>query len=458
VATPVGEAPIRAEKVPGRATGEAALVRAVGTWGLAAGIVNVTVGGGIFRLPAGAAQQLGAAAPIAYLVCAVAMALIVMCFAEAGSRVSLTGGLYAYVETAFGSFIGFITGVLLWLGLVAAFAGVSIFLGDAVAALVPALDSRAARTGVVALVLAVLAALNVAGVRQASAVNTVVTVAKLLPLLLVVALGIAAVQGSNLAFQSAPSAPSVARGAAFVIFAFLGIEAALVPSGEVRDPARTVPRAIAIAMTTVTVLYLAVHLVVQGILGPALPGSATPVADAAGVGIGPWARTLILAGSALSMLGYLSGMTLAVPRMLFAFARDGFLPATLARVHPRFRTPHVAIVVQVLIVLVVALTGSFEQIVLVANGAVLLAYAACAAAAWRLRQLDVRGGEVPFRVPGGAIVPVLAFAVIVWMMTGLSAREWVAIGIVLVVAVLLYAATLGARRRAAERAAAGVVA
>lgn len=444
----MGTSPIE-EAGASRTAGEGSLVRAVGTWALAAGIVNVTVGGGIFRLPAGASERLGTAAPIAYVVCAVAMALIVMCFAEAGSRVSLTGGLYAYVETAFGSFVGFLTGVLLWLGLVAAFAGVSIFLTDALAELVPALRSRGARTAVVALVLPALAALNVVGVRQASAVNTVVTVAKLLPLLLLVALGAAAVQGSNLAMESAPSAPRVAQGAAFVIFAFLGIEAALVPSGEVRDPARTVPRAIAIAMTVVTVLYLAVHVVTQGILGPALATSATPVADAAGVGIGPWARTFILAGSALSMLGYLSGMTLAVPRMLYAFARDGFLPAALARVHPRFRTPHVAIVAQVAIVLVVALTGTFEQIVLMANGAVLLAYAACAAAAWQLRRLDVRGGGIPFRVPGGAVVPVLALAVVAWMMTGLSVREWGAIGIVLVLAIVLYAMTRGGRARAA---------
>jgi basic amino acid/polyamine antiporter, APA family len=442
------------EPRPPLATAESSLVRAVGTWGLAAGIVNVTVGGGIFRLPAGAAQQLGPAAPIAYVVCAIAMALIVMCFAEAGSRVSLTGGLYAYVETAFGPFVGFMTGVLLWLGLVAAFAGVSIFLADAVAAMVPALGTRTARTMIVAVVLAVLAGLNVAGVRQASAVNTVVSVAKLLPLLLLVALGVAAVRGEHLAMGAMPSAPKLAGGAAFVIFAFLGIEAALVPSGEVRDPARTVPRAIAIAMTTVTLLYLAVHLVTQGILGPALAASTTPVADAAGAGIGPWARTLILAGSALSMLGYLSGMTLAVPRMLFAFARDGFLPAALARVHPRFRTPHVAIVVQVLLVLVVALTGSFEQIVLMANGAVLLAYAACAAAAWQLRRLDVREGGVPFRVPGGALVPVLAFLVIAWLMTGLTQREWIAIAQVLAVAIAVYFVTLGARRRATAAAAA----
>src|SRR3954469_16763774 len=96
------------DRNPRAASAESSLVRAVGTWGLAAGIVNITVGGGIFRLPAGAALRLGTAAPLAYVVCAIAMALVVMCFAEAGSRVSLTGGLYAYVERAFGPFVGFL--------------------------------------------------------------------------------------------------------------------------------------------------------------------------------------------------------------------------------------------------------------------------------------------------------------------------------------------------------------
>src|ERR1051325_2914268 len=95
---------------------DSALVRVLGVWGLAAGIVNITIGGGIFRLPAGVAAAVGAAAPLVYVVCAVAMGFIVLCFAEAGSRVSLTGGLYAYVEVAFGPIVGFIAGVLLWVG------------------------------------------------------------------------------------------------------------------------------------------------------------------------------------------------------------------------------------------------------------------------------------------------------------------------------------------------------
>ena len=85
---------------------DGSLVRTLGVWGLAASIVNVTIGGGIFRLPASVAGILGTAAPLAYLVCAVAMGLIVLCFAEAGSRVSLTGGLYAYIEIGLGPLVG----------------------------------------------------------------------------------------------------------------------------------------------------------------------------------------------------------------------------------------------------------------------------------------------------------------------------------------------------------------
>src|SRR5437763_9404605 len=147
---------------------DGSLIRALGVWGLAAAIVNVTIGAGIFRLPAGVAGALGAAAPLAYLVCAVAMGLIVLCFAEAGSRVSMTGGPYAYVEVAFGRFVGFLCGVLLWAGLTAALAAVTSFFADSVAAVIPAFGSRTTKALVMLVVLAALATLHVRGVRGAS--------------------------------------------------------------------------------------------------------------------------------------------------------------------------------------------------------------------------------------------------------------------------------------------------
>ncbi|HEY9226003.1 MAG TPA: APC family permease, partial [Gemmatimonadaceae bacterium] len=244
-----------------RANAEHSLVRALGVWGLAASIINVTVGGGIFRLPTAAAAALGPAAPIAYVVCAVAMGLIVMCFAEAGSRVALTGGLYAYVEVAFGPLVGFLCGVLLWTGIAYATAAVATFFADAVGALVPSLAGGSARTAFLCAVLIALALVNIAGVRGASRFIAVMTVAKLLPLLLLIIVGVFAIHPQNLAWTTTPAGGEVARASTVLIFAFLGIESALVPSGEVHEPSRTVPRAIFIAMVGVTLLYLAVQVV-----------------------------------------------------------------------------------------------------------------------------------------------------------------------------------------------------
>jgi basic amino acid/polyamine antiporter, APA family len=433
--------------MPQTAPAENRLVRAVGVWGLAAGIVNVTVGGGIFRLPSAVAGTLGPTAPVAYVVCAVAMALIVLCFAEAGSRVALTGGPYAYVEVAFGPFVGFLSGVLLWVVGTLALAAVATIFADALAGLVPALGGAAARAALLAAIFALLAGVNVRGVRQGTRLNTVATVAKLLPLLVLLVAGLAAVHPANLAWHGAPAPAGVARTSVLLIFAFMGIESALVPSGEVREPARTVPRAIFLAMGAVTLLYLGLHVAAQGVLGASLAGRSTPLADAAGVALGPWGSRLLLAGATVSMFGYVSGMTLAVPRALFALGRDGFLPRALASVHPRWRTPHVAIATQSTLAWALAVSSGFERLAILANLATLLLYAACCAASWQLRRKDVRAGGTPFRVPGGAFAPVAALAVIAWLLTSITPPEWAVVAVVLAAASLVYLLTRGRRAR-----------
>ncbi|MFL5276750.1 MAG: APC family permease, partial [Myxococcales bacterium] len=229
---------------------------------------------------------------------------------------------------------------------------------------------------------------------------------------------------------------------------FCGIEAALVPGGELRNPERSAPRAIFVAMTAIVVIYLAIQIAAQGVLGPALATQPTPLAEAAGIAAGPWGRTLILVGSSLSMFGYVSGMTLSIPRMLFAFARDGFLPARVAAVHPRYRTPHVAIAIQTAIAVLLAVTGTFEKLAILANAAILLVYAACALAAAELRRRDVRieGSAALRRVPAMAVVPWLALGAIAWLLASLELREWIAVLAAGASAVAIYAYT---RRRTA---------
>ena len=402
------------------------LTRAIGTFGLAAGIINITIGGGIFRLPALVATSLGPAAPIAYVVCAVAMGLIVICIANAGKRVTLTGGPYAYVGAAFGPFVGFLSGVLLWMLGTFATAAVSTVFATSVAQLVPALSGRLATAGVLLAAFLFWSLINLRGVTLGVQLNTVATVAKLFPLILIASAGMFFVRGENLVVTAMPTAADIARTSLILIFAFAGIESALIPSGEVRDSERTVPKAIALAMVGVTILYITLQVVAQGVLGPALPQSAVPLADAAGASLGPWARSLLLAGAAISMFGHLGGMTLSIPRIVYALARDGFLPRGLAMVGAAHRVPQAAIVAQAILTLALAITGTFEKLAILANVSALALYFGCAAAAWRV-------GQSP-------IVPVLACAVIVWLLTGLTAGEWVAFGACLVAASIVYLA------------------
>jgi amino acid transporter len=225
-----------------------------------------------------------------------------------------------------------------------------------------------------------------------------------------------------------------------------------VPSGEVATPSRTVPRAIFGAMSVVALLYVSIQIVAQGLLGSALPGDPTPLASAAAVAMGPAGRTMILVGSVVSMFGYVSGMTLAVPRMLFAFGRDGFLPARVAAVHTRWRTPYVAIAIQTTIVALLALFGNFEVLALAANATTLLMYAACCLAAVELRRRGVRGGGIPFELRGARAAPWLALGVIAWLLWSLQPGEWIAAGLILLVAVLVFAVTSPSRRTRAVRA------
>ena len=261
------------------------------------------------------------------------------------------------------------------------------------------------------------------GVAVGARLNSVATVAKLLPLLLVAVGGMFFVHGANLQVTAWPSAGDVARTSLLLVFAFAGVEVALVPSGEVRDTARTVPRAIAVAMLGITALYVALQVSAQGILGGALAQSAAPLADAAGLAFGEGARALLLGGAAVSMFGYLGGMILSMPRMLFALARDGYLPRQLAAVHPTLRTPQLAILVQAVLVFALAISGTFERLAILANVSALALYFGCAVAAWRLRARTPEATGGPF-VALQAMVPWLACAVILWLLTGMARDEW----------------------------------
>ena len=396
---------------------EAKLIRALGVPSLTANIVTTTIGAGIFVLPALVAMKLGAASPLAFVVCAVAMAFIVTSFAMAGSRVSLTGGLYAYVEVAFGRYIGFLAGILFYLTAILSVSGVVSLFAASLGALASPLATNAGRFLVILLVFGSLAWINIRGVRPGARAVGAVTLIKLVPLLIFVCGGIFFVRGADVVSFHWPGAQPLGQGVLLLIFAFAGIEVALVPSGEVKNPARTVPRAIFLALAITTVLYSMIQIVAQGILdGDLSQHPDAPLAIAAARFLGHGGEVLMLAGATISAFGFVTSDVLSSPRILFAFGRDGLLPAWFAHVHSRFRTPDLAIVAYCAIAFALSLSSTFQQLAVMANVAVLLLYLFCCAAALELMRRNVRADGAPFSFPGARAVPVVAIAIILWIL------------------------------------------
>ncbi len=416
------------------------LIRAVGVRGLGAGIVNYTIGAGIFVLPALVAAKVGAAAPIVYIICAIAMGLIVACFADAGSRVSLSGGTYAYAEVAFGKYVGFMVAVSLWISMILSSAAVAIIFVDSLGQIVPALQSPVARNAIIIALYVALVLINIRGVKIGSGVVQTVTLGKLIPIFILLAVGAFAINPSNLTWPGMPSAGETARATVILIFAFMGVESALTPSGEVKDPARTVPRAIFLALVLTTLIYIALQVVAQGILGAELAtNTKAPLAEAARRVLGRGGETLVLVGAAISTLGYVAGDMLAAPRMPYALARDGLLPKFLSSIHERYRTPHVAIIAHAFLCALLAVTGTFASLAVLVVLLTLLVYLACCLAAIQLQRRDVRvEGAVPFRLRGGPIIPILASTIIIWLMSSSTRQEFVSLGEMLIAATVVF--------------------
>lgn len=428
--------------------GDAALVRAVGSFALAAAVINIIVGGGIFKMPAALSAQVGAAAPLALVAGALVMVPVALCFAAIGSRTAATGGPYTYVGAVFGNLPGFLAGALMWICNVASSAGVAAALSLQVASLWPAFGASLPRALLLVGVYAGMYALNAFGVKLGARAITVLAALKLWPLFLLVAAGVWFVDWSQVSFAvgDVPSFTALGSAMVMVVFAYSGAETALIPGGEVRDPARSVPRATLVAILLVVALYLGLQVVTQGLLGPALAGSGVPIADTAGHLWAP-GRVLLLVTACISMAGFLLGNLLGSSRLLFALGRDGYLPRAFGRVSASHRVPLLSLSVHAGIACALAVMGSFETLVLISGGAVCLVYVMVCVAAWRAQRIDLRERGEPFVMKGGPLAPLVAVAGMAAILATLSQREWTAIGIAVAVLAVMYAVLVGSRRR-----------
>lgn len=408
------------------------LVRGVGPVALTGAFVGILVGSGIFAIPASMAAAVGPYAVFAYLLCGLAIGAVMLCFAEAASRVPTSGGPYGFATAAFGPFVGFLTGGLNWASAVTGAGAVAAAAAAAIGTIIPAMASGPVRAVVIVAVFFGLATVNIAGVGLAARLTAAATAVKLIPLAVFIVIGAGFIDPANLTLPALSLAAAdiagadIGRAAILGIFLFTGIEATMAVSGEVRDPARTIPRAIIAALLGYAMLCVVVHLVAQGLLGAALAASPAPLADAMAV-VSPGLRLLLIAGAALSMLGWLASDALATPRSLFALARGGYLPAILGRVHPRTHTPATACLTHAAIGAGLAISGSFAALAILATLITILVYLVGCAAAVRLRSRDTALAGPPLRVPGLTVCAIGGGAAMLWVGLQSTAAEALAI-------------------------------
>ena len=398
------------------------LRRAVSRWEIVGLAVNDVIGSGVYLLPAAAAFLLGPASLWAVLVTGGAVALLVLCFAEAASYFDEPGGGYIYTREAFGEFIGFEVGWMTWLARIASVASLSNGFAQALGFLWPEATVGFTRAVVIAAPLALLTWINVVGVKSGARTAVFLSIAKVLPLLFLIIVGLPAIDAGALFPIPAPRTGVLGEAALLLLFAYAGFENTPAAAGEYKNPQRDVPFALLTMIALVTTLYFLIQLVALGTLPDLAERVAgAPLADAATLLVGAWAGVVMTIGAAVSIEGNVGNTTLMGPRYLFALAQDGFGPRALARVHPKWRTPYVAIITQSAIALVLALSGSFVQLAMLSIVARLATYIGTAAAVPVLRRKLPRT-ESTVRLPGGPLIPIAALALCFVFL--LSATQW----------------------------------
>jgi basic amino acid/polyamine antiporter, APA family len=404
---------------------EADLVRGIRRWDLLAICINGIIGAGIFGLPSRVYGLIGTYSLIAFVACALVVALIILCFAEVSSRFEETGGPYLYAREAFQPAVAFEIGWLIWLARVTAFAANCNLLINYLSFFWLSATTPLWRALVIVAVVTVLALINLLGIRQAAIVSNAFTIGKLVPIILFIAAGLFFLNPQAYELGPTPSTGDFSKSVLLLVYAFTGFEMATIPAGEVRDPQRNLPRALLIAILVVATLYILIQVVCVGTL-PGLAQSTKPLADAGSQFLGAAGGAIISAGAIISISGNLNILLLSGSRLPFAMAEQKQLPAVVGNIHRRFFTPHISILITAGVMLFLTLKSSFLEALTISTIARLVTYGATCLA---LPLFRARKEAPPalFRLPGGTVIAILSLLLIVWLLLNSTLKEaWAA--------------------------------
>jgi APA family basic amino acid/polyamine antiporter len=277
-------------------------------------------------------------------------------------------------------------------------------------------------------------------VKQSARTSDVFTVSKLIPLLLFIVVGLFVINPPRFTLTSAPTFGSFTSAVFVLVYVFSGFEAVLINSGEVRQPRRAIPFALTVALSASVVLFLLIQIVCIGVL-PDLANSQRPLADAAYTFLGTAGPVIISIGALVSIFGTLNVIMLACTRLPFAMAAQNQLPIPLARVHNRFRTPHISILICAVAALLIALPGTFIYAVKITVITRVIVYASTCVALPILRRRRQAFTESSFKVPGGVPISIVCVALCFWLLASSDWREARDVTIAIAAGLIVYRLT-----------------
>lgn len=412
-------------------------IRAIRKWDLVLLMINTIIGAGIFGLPSKVFQLSGTYSILAFVVCALVIFNIIICFAEVGSRFDKTGGPYIYILEAFGSFPAFIMGWLLLWSRIISYAALINLLVTYSSYYHPSLNHFFPRLMVMVVLTGILTGINYVGVKKTTTVNNFLTIGKVVPLLIFILVGFFFLQPELLSFRELPEFNNFSSSVLLLVFAFGGFEVVVINSGEMKNPNKIVPYALIISALIVMVLYGSIQLVSVGTL-PTLGQSEKPLADAAQSFMGSFGGNLITIGAIISIVGALNAILLVGSRLLFALSDEGQLPKSLSIVHEKYRTPTLALFAFTGLSLIIAVTGSFIYAITITAIIRTVMYAMVCGALIKLRKQDKEGKEAAYKIPHGKLFALTGILFSVWLFSSSQLVEMRDVLICILVGVITY--------------------
>ena len=412
------------------------LNRSISKWAMVLLIINGVIGSGIFGLPAKVFKETGVYSIAAFLVCAVAVFVIILCFAEVSSRFSKTGGPYLYALSSFGKLPAFLTGWLLLVTRFITYAALINLLVSYLSVFAAWFTLPEARIMVIVLFTLLLAYINHIGIRNTTRINNFLTISKLLPLLLFIVVGSFFIEPAQYEIKHIPDFSSFSSTVLLLVFAFGGFESVLVNSGEVKNPEKNLPFALLLAAVFITTIYILIQVVSIGTL-PALATSDKPLAEAAGLFMGKSGASIIAIGAIFSVAGTLNAIMLVGSRLPYAFSEEKQFPGLFSFIHPKYKTPTWSLLLFMSITIIVSLNYSFLSAASLSAITRVMIYGIVCTTLILLRKKNPDQANF-YKLKHGNIIAVAGILITLWLLSSSRLRELRDVGIAILAGLVIY--------------------